>query len=1172
MKQRPPYQSDPNLLDENRLKEMLESGGGGAARARDTHTEDDNLAEKLKDAQNMLAQREQSWKEKIDDTRRILGEERQRIMDVLGISIQSAEIQGRSVNDMKEEKEEALRKIHKEYEEQLQEYRDKLTDAMSTPETYNPPSELDSQSLIRLQEVVLYASDLVRTANQYSEALQKEVKFSVTLRIDPSYLAPRSRFLFREDLTYCVAIRVIFTSKSTDAVWSLDTLQEKLAVIAEMYEEIERNREEKGEGVKMWWNESMGPDPFCDMENHSLIGVANAYLSCLFHFIPVEFSAPILSPQGLVIGKLNLVLQRLNTLHHDIDNFEDCDPFSTASSYTGSSISALQDILPGSNIYIRVTIQNAQDLPPNIQFVFCQYRMFGFEEAVTVASILEAGHQNSITEGCIPFNHTKTFSLEATDDFIDYCREGVLSIEVFGHRATAVDYRDLSSTTSIDENPERKWVRIRNFISLSAKILELNVEGEHFPVELKESSQSLCGGTYQLKQGQSRKIQVSVQDVQSSGLIELGSIQNIEIGSIVVRSKQDIPLDSFQEQDFNIMKEKRGQTLMLRKDYLDSEMKDLMDKQEKTSDDIHKETKLIDEWLQTQQERNLLVHSDFSQILGMSKNWYLPIGYESRPPIIFIDIENELIHKTGYIPGERDPQMLPLKFKVESSSKLDATATWDATDHENKHLMSITSPKERVFITLRVTVAMKHPPGCKIRLRKRLQIRIIKGTRGGFLAGFPFAREQVRKSGVVFEIFCGLPRTEGVPTRVDVHPSILEPNKGESIVQAFRRGMEEISNQLQLDRLRQEISLKEQLNKAGSGQLNPPPSVSPGLHSGISSSPRSQDDSESPELENIPGIVVSPPIHRPLKQSPLIPHSSSNSDLFTPPMSRSPVDEVTQQVTNLQTADITPTPNEQEPIPKLLVVSATIDETDEGLVIAKQSSDANDPRRQFDLDLAIDLKNLPRESPEALLTPDLSDNESQDRFTNPDTHQSYDMGNSQFKSPSVSPLKSPIKSPIHKKSSAPATTPSKKSSLGRAIPPRSVTPDLIDKSRININNRHSTPGAASPGVDFKLNDTVLVDLKAGNKVGKVRYIGTFLPAKDNEIWVGLQLHEPIGKHNGTVESKVYFKCKEKHGAFVPLSKIICVCNDRTMTSSNAGPRITRSFKPLDNTSRGRIKN
>ena len=77
----------------NRLKEMLE--GGGAPGGGDVSSSGNELSEKLKDAQNMLEQREQSWSEQLDNTRR-LEEERQRIMKEMGISIESAGIQGKT--------------------------------------------------------------------------------------------------------------------------------------------------------------------------------------------------------------------------------------------------------------------------------------------------------------------------------------------------------------------------------------------------------------------------------------------------------------------------------------------------------------------------------------------------------------------------------------------------------------------------------------------------------------------------------------------------------------------------------------------------------------------------------------------------------------------------------------------------------------------------------------------------------------------------------------------------------------------------------------------------------------------------------------------------------------------------------------------------------------------
>lgn len=48
-------------------------------------------------------------------------------------------------------------------------------------------------------------------------------------------------------------------------------------------------------------------DPFFDeQENHSLIGVANVFLSCLFYDVKLQYAVPIINQKGEV-GHLKLV-------------------------------------------------------------------------------------------------------------------------------------------------------------------------------------------------------------------------------------------------------------------------------------------------------------------------------------------------------------------------------------------------------------------------------------------------------------------------------------------------------------------------------------------------------------------------------------------------------------------------------------------------------------------------------------------------------------------------------------------------------------------------------------------------------------------------------------------------------------------------------------------------
>ena len=53
--------------------------------------------------------------------------------------------------------------------------------------------------------------------------------------------------------------------------------------------------------------------------------------------------------------------------------------------------------------------------------------------------------------------------------------------------------------------------------------------------------------------------------------------------------------------------------------------------------------------------------------------------------------------------------------------------------------------------------------------------------------------------------------------------------------------------------------------------------------------------------------------------------------------------------------------------------------------------------------------------------------------------------------------------------------------------------------------------------------------------GRAEFIGR--TEFSSNILCGVALLERIGKHNGTVKGRYYFKCPEKHGVFVPLRKI-----------------------------------
>lgn len=52
-------------------------------------------------------------------------------------------------------------------------------------------------------------------------------------------------------------------------------------------------------------------DPFFEtQENHNLIGVANVFLESLFHDVTLDYHTPIISQQGEVAGRLQVIKSR----------------------------------------------------------------------------------------------------------------------------------------------------------------------------------------------------------------------------------------------------------------------------------------------------------------------------------------------------------------------------------------------------------------------------------------------------------------------------------------------------------------------------------------------------------------------------------------------------------------------------------------------------------------------------------------------------------------------------------------------------------------------------------------------------------------------------------------------------------------------------------------------
>ncbi|XP_039311275.1 kinesin-like protein KIF13B isoform X2 [Solenopsis invicta] len=724
--------------------------------------------------------------------------------------------------------------------------------------------EMFKRSLGQLKTDILKANALVQEANVLAEEMGKQTKFSVTLQIPPNNLSPnRKRGAFVSE----PAILVKRTNMGSQ-VWSMEKLENKLVDMRDMYEERKDPHNcqrlpmikvytyfyisniSLTASTKLFFLQDEVPgktqDPFYEsQENHNLIGVANIFLEVLFHDVRLDYHTPIISQQGEVAGRLQVEISRIS------GQFPQDRICEAASESSADSTSSETDDYSGgsSHITCRITIKQATGLPLSLShFVFCQYMFWNHPEPIVVPPVVNAELPNS---NCITgqrdslafkFDHTKDFTIPITEEFMEHAAEGALSIEVWGHRSAGfsrskpgweVEQQQLAKARSLAD----RWSELTRKIELWVEIQELNEQGEYSPVEAAMKQDTCTGGIYQLRQGQQRRIQVRVKPVQNSGTLPIicQSILNIAVGSVSVRNRLQIPLDSYQDEDLSILRDKWSDALMRRRQYLDQQIQKLINKQDKTEQDMEREQSLVDQWVSLTEERNaVLVPAAGSGIPGAPADWTPPAGMEPHIPVLFLDLNADDLstHQSGeevsvtglnsILPKEHGNKFYNLPIIRHLEKDVCAIAAWDSSIHDNVHLNRVTDANERVFLILKTTVRLSHPAPMDLVLRKRLALNIYKRQS---ITDRIFKRivrtDCLMQTGVTYEVVSNIPKaSEELEDRESLAQIAAsgEDNSlcdGETYIEKYTRGVSAVESILTLDRLRQSVAIKELLQAQG---------------------------------------------------------------------------------------------------------------------------------------------------------------------------------------------------------------------------------------------------------------------------------------------------------------------------------------------------------------------
>uniref|UniRef100_A0A8D3DE56 Kinesin family member 13Ba n=1 Tax=Scophthalmus maximus TaxID=52904 RepID=A0A8D3DE56_SCOMX len=1017
-----------------------------------------------------------------------------------------------------EEKRSALERQRQMYEQELQQLRKKLnpdrmshsTSAQSRLRQWSEDREaVLVRSLRRLREQIVRANLMVQEACFISDEQERHTEYRVTLQIPSDNLNANRK---RDAVLSEPAIQVRRRCRGKQ-IWSLEKMENRLVDMRELYQEC-KNILLSPQVMRSYFRRA---DPFFDeQENHSLIGVANVFLSCLFYDVKLQYAVPIINQKGEVAGRLHVEVVRVGGgLEENIAGGDEAD---------NNQDTEIQD----RKLACMIKILQATGLPQYLSnFVFCQYSFWDQPEPVIVAPEVDPSSSSPSTKDphcMVVFDSCQELAVSVTEDFIEYLTEGAVAIEVYGHRQADAGRNpalwDLSIIQAKTRSLRDRWSEVTRRLELWIQILEINENGDFVPVEVVPARDVRTGGIFQLRQGQSRRIQLDVRSVQDSGTMPLiaeivlaVSVGCVEIRNTAVNQEGD-EMDSYQERDLERLRRQWLAALTKRQEYLDQHLQSLVSKSEKTEDDIEREAQLLEWRLTLTEERNaVMVPSAGSGIPGAPAEWVPLPGMETHIPVLFLNLKPddlssqdqfEVPEAGGWdatLSGEDEDDFFDLQIVKHYDGEVKAEASWDSTIHECPQLSRGGAwPEQRVYLTIRVVVQLSHPADMQLVLRKRICVNVNPG-RQGFAHNFlrrMSTRSSIPGSGVTFDVVSNIPgdapgsEDREMLARVAASAHNNMPGEDEAAIEKYLRSVMSLENILTLDRLRQEVAVKEQL--AGKGRSNRRSISSPSVHR-VKHNDRSNNlqyemiliyyilkfiiislctatlqppttKDRRAEFPEVPPL----PVHDPHDTTSLSPLSQSSSGYFSTSVSTVTLSDVLQPSSSSSS---------------LLAAETTLPTTPQ-----QPAADRND-----------------------VVT-----------------------------SPSQCAAKVAAVTPPSSNSSANHNNVSAENSFSKQRLRLEIFMDDEERSRYDVLPDWLTVGAYVTA--------------GGNKAGTVRYVGVTQFAEG--VWVGVELDTPVGKNDGSVGGHRYFHCKPGYGVLVRPDRLSC----RDRTSRQAGELAPPAHVPV----------
>jgi kinesin family member 1 len=447
----------------------------------------------------------------------------------------------------KEEFQQELRRQKEAFESQIQ----KLAKPKSPKVTQDGFARLDNNEIsvaksvfdhwqrrnfVRMAESVLQNAALLKEAQVMSQVMDKDVSFQFCI-VDVGHTMASSYDLVLNGVSGdddsaledakkpCVGVRVIDFRRSVIYVWSLEKLRNRVSVMRQMHQYLDRPEYLQHFRLENPFLESCEPQ-------YSLIGDADIPLTAVFESRVQDFSAEVVSPYTQsVIGIIKLSLEP-------------------------SSAHA-----PASMLKFNVVLHNFSGFPEREgTSVHAQLFVPGLSEdgGATTTQMITGFDENPVR-----FESVHSMSLPQSGP-----RTSSLKISIFAkitpeHCDMLLSWDNLRD--GAEEPPRRKRTRLaeaefyseeRHDVFARIQMLELAETGEYLPVDVLQTS-SLDPGTYQLHQGLQRRVVVNLTHSSGENLqwedlnsLRVGAVRLIDpMGTVpdLDPPSPDIPLKLIQE-------------------------------------------------------------------------------------------------------------------------------------------------------------------------------------------------------------------------------------------------------------------------------------------------------------------------------------------------------------------------------------------------------------------------------------------------------------------------------------------------------------------------------------------------------------------------------------------------------------------------------------------------